>query len=31
MHVRKYITSSKSEQYRIYDAAATKALLQQEV
>ena len=31
MHVHKYITSGKSELYRMYDAATTKALLQQEV
>ena len=31
MHVHKYITSGKSEQYRMYDAAATKALLLQDM
>ena len=30
MHVYKYITSGESEQYRMYDAAATKALILQE-
>ena len=31
MHVYKYITSGECEQYRMYDAAATKALLLRDI